>query len=103
MNLMKLCIAPSSYLCWQQLGKTADEIVTEYRQSAEIIATADLVSFETAEIGLRDPDDYHVIACVVGGKAEYIISGNKDLLTLGIIRTIRILSAVSFWQYISQQ
>ena len=44
----------------------------------------------------RDPDDDRVIACAVVGQADLIVSGDDDLLSLGKVRNIEILSPVQF-------
>jgi len=44
----------------------------------------------------RDPDDDRVIACAVVGRADVIVSGDKDLLDLGEVGGIPILTAVQF-------
>jgi len=44
----------------------------------------------------RDPSDDKFIECAVAGKARVIISGDKDLLSLGRYRQIRILSPAKF-------
>ena len=47
----------------------------------------------------RDPDDDNIIATAMAGKCACIITGDKDLLDLGTVSTIRILSPSSFWQF----
>ncbi|MFP4343722.1 MAG: putative toxin-antitoxin system toxin component, PIN family [Anaerolineales bacterium] len=44
----------------------------------------------------RDPDDDRVIACAVVGRADVIVSGDKDLLTLKRVGRIPILTAAEF-------
>ena len=44
----------------------------------------------------RDPDDDRVIACAVVGRAAVIVSGDKDLLDLGEVGGIPILTAAQF-------
>jgi putative PIN family toxin of toxin-antitoxin system len=44
----------------------------------------------------RDPDDDHVIAIAVAVQAEIIVTGDKDLLSLGQYHTIRIVTARAF-------
>jgi putative PIN family toxin of toxin-antitoxin system len=44
----------------------------------------------------RDPSDDKFIECAVAGKARVIISGDKDLLSLGRYRQIRIQTPAQF-------
>jgi putative PIN family toxin of toxin-antitoxin system len=44
----------------------------------------------------RDPDDNMVLECAVEGNAQYIVSGDKDLLELKEFRGIRIVRAAEF-------
>jgi hypothetical protein len=44
----------------------------------------------------RDPDDDHVIALAVAVSAEAIITGDRDLLTLGQFQGVRMLTARAF-------
>ena len=45
----------------------------------------------------RDPHDDLVLACAVQGQADYVVTGDADLLTLRAVRDIPILSAAAFW------
>jgi putative PIN family toxin of toxin-antitoxin system len=44
----------------------------------------------------RDKDDNQVLACAIACKAEYIVSGDKDLLALKIYNKIKIISPRAF-------
>jgi putative PIN family toxin of toxin-antitoxin system len=44
----------------------------------------------------RDPKDDAVVACAVEGEADYIVSGDQDLLTLGKYRGIQIVRPREF-------
>ena len=44
----------------------------------------------------RDPDDNMVLECALEGHAQYIVSGDKDLLELKEFRGIRIVRAAEF-------
>lgn len=47
----------------------------------------------------RDPDDDWVLAAAVAGTCECIVTGDKDLLSLGEYRGVRILAPNTFWNY----
>jgi putative PIN family toxin of toxin-antitoxin system len=51
----------------------------------------------------RDPDDDWVIACAVAGRADVIVSGDRDLLTLEQVLKIPILSAAQFLALIEEK
>ncbi len=44
----------------------------------------------------RDQDDNRVLECAVDGRAEFIVSGDADLLDLGVFRSIKIVNAAEF-------
>ena len=44
----------------------------------------------------RDPDDNMVLECAIEGKAQYIVTGDKDLLVLKTFRDIQIVRASDF-------
>jgi putative PIN family toxin of toxin-antitoxin system len=50
----------------------------------------------------RDPDDDRVIACAVAGKAEVIVSGDRDLLALERVGRISIQSETQFLEILEQ-
>ncbi|MDD7326450.1 MAG: putative toxin-antitoxin system toxin component, PIN family [Lachnospiraceae bacterium] len=50
----------------------------------------------------RDPDDNKFLECAVDAKAIYIVSGDKDLLTLEKYDNVEIITAREFCdRYIS--
>jgi predicted nucleic acid-binding protein len=44
----------------------------------------------------RDPSDDKFLECAVAGKARVIISGDKDLLSIGRYRQVRIRTPAQF-------
>ena len=46
----------------------------------------------------RDPDDNKFIACAVDAKAIYIVSGDKDLLSVENYDEIEIVTARDFYE-----
>lgn len=57
---------------------------------AEVLLTPGTTLIEAVE---RDPDDNQVLACAVEAHADCIVSGDDDLLSLGVFRDIPILTA----------
>jgi uncharacterized protein len=55
-----------------------------------------MVTSEEAVAMARDPKDDKFLALAIAGAADCVISGDKDLLTLGSIGTVPILSPADF-------
>ena len=68
---------------------THERILAEMRQLAEVIEPPPL-----PQPVCRDPDDDEVLALAVAAKADWIVSGDNDLLSLGRYAGIAIISAV---------
>lgn len=64
-----------------------------------IIEQEVLPYFEIVEVGdkaegvCRDPNDEKFIACAVSASAEFIVTVDKDLLDMGVYKSVRIVSA----------
>lgn len=78
--------------------KTPAMLIAEYRELAELVdpvpVPPDIV---------RDPKDKPVLACAVGGSANFIVSGDKDLQVLLEYQGISIVTADQFLQHIASQ
>jgi uncharacterized protein len=44
----------------------------------------------------RDPDDDNIIACAMAAKADYLVTGDKDLLVLETYSNIKIINPRDF-------
>lgn len=85
----------------QQIANRALEID---RLVADYLATA--VAILPAEIPpdvVRDPKDRDVLACAIGGEADLIVSGDKDLLILSQYQNVPILTTEQFLQRLSTE
>jgi len=51
----------------------------------------------------RDPADDKFLECAVAGRADYLVSADADLLTLGTIEGIPILDVPAFWQVLRER
>jgi len=63
------------------------------RSEAEVIPAS-----EGPPISFQDPDDVTILACVVAGRADVFVTGDKALLGLGEIHSVPILSPRQLWQ-----
>jgi len=63
-------------------------LLARYTQLATLIAPSEITAAE-----LRDPNDNLVLACALAARAEFIVSGDQDLLVLKAYRHIRIVNA----------
>ena len=63
----------------------------------DILSYSRLVAAERISVkGLRDIKDTKIIACALAGKAEYIVTGDKDLLVLKEYKGVRIVTPKAF-------
>lgn len=63
----------------------------------DILSYSKLVTVDEMIVeGLRDIKDTKIIACAVGGKADYIVTGDNDLLVLKEYKGIKILNPRTF-------
>ena len=53
--------------------------------------------------GSRDPDDDRVIAAALEAQADFVVTGDSDLLTLGTYRGIPIVSPAEFLQQLQAE
>jgi predicted nucleic acid-binding protein len=50
----------------------------------------------------RDPDDDKFLECAVDGQADYIVTADNDLLSLGEIENIPIVDVPIFWRTLTE-
>jgi putative PIN family toxin of toxin-antitoxin system len=80
------------------LGKSAAEITSDLLTVIELVPSADI-----PPNAVRDPKDQKILACAIGGQADCIVSGDKDLLILGSFQNIPVMNATRFLQYLVEQ
>lgn len=76
---------------YEKIQATADEFAEEF---AALAATVRIVGIDP--IIVRDPDDDAILACALAAQADYIVTGDSDLLVLGAYSGIRIVTAATF-------
>lgn len=68
-----------------------DAFINLFRKLATIVEPT-----ETVTVIKDDPDDNKFLSCALSGHAEYIISGDRDLLRIGEYKGIHILTPKNF-------
>jgi putative PIN family toxin of toxin-antitoxin system len=63
---------------------------------AQLIQQSELVEINEPIIACRDPKDDKFLEVAVNGKADYLITGDRDLLVLHPFRNIQILTPADF-------
>ena len=61
-----------------------------------VITTGEMVAVEQVAAVSRDPKDDKFLAVAVAGRADYLISGDKDLLVLEKVGSVPIVSPAAF-------
>ncbi len=94
-ELARVLARPKFQPKFQAVGKSPNQVLEEFKTLAEIA-----VSIEVEAELLRDSDDRIALGCALGGNADCIVSGDQDLLTLGIYGDIPILTAMQLLERI---
>ena len=58
---------------------------------------------DPSEITIKDRDDLLILASALAGKAEVLITGDKELQALGSIHNLEMISPRQFWEKIVGQ
>jgi uncharacterized protein len=111
-EIVDVCIGSRQVVCSEQiLGEIhrhlrqkfnhtdamADERVFFLREVAQIVSPV-----AVASDACRDPDDLLVLGTVLAGQADYLVTGDKDLLDLAEFSGSPILSPRQFWERLGQ-
>lgn len=78
------------------LGKFQRDPVTVRWQIRQILTFAEVITAAETINVCRDPDDNRIIECAVASQADFIVTGDKDLLTLNPYQNVLILTAREF-------
>lgn len=82
----------------QALNQSAEDIVSLYLSYVQIVETQNT---GIVTIALRDEDDRMILACAVSQKADAVVSGDDDLVSVGSVETIAIWTIGQFLERIA--
>ena len=70
----------------------------------EVLAGASIVVAGRLDVrASRDPTDDMFLAAAIEGEADYLVTGDRDLLTLGSYRRVQIMRPAAFHKTLSRQ
>jgi uncharacterized protein len=75
---------------FRQPQEIADEIIQQLLDESMFVTPDQNLSV------CRDPDDDRILECAVEGQADFILTGDKDLLSIGSYEGIPILTVRQF-------
>ena len=102
------------YLIERKLNAfVTEDIILEYQETVQelcsryptkppriplgkIITACTIIEKRTSVSVCRDPDDNKFIECAIDGNCLYIVSGDKDLLTIGNYDGVQIVTVTDF-------
>jgi putative PIN family toxin of toxin-antitoxin system len=78
-------------------------ILPEDREAFQQLLRADalLLPLAAAPKVCRDPDDDYLLGCAAAGNANYLVTGDQDLLVIGSYRGVAIVTAREFLALLS--
>lgn len=92
----------------EEYQNTIDYLLKKYHgrdlrfTAMPIFSALEIISAKSKVNVCRDPDDNKFISCAVDGKCYYIVSGDKDLLTLKNYGLVKIVTVADFFQLLSE-
>ena len=107
--LMQTISAVATQEIIAEYQSTIDSLFQKYKGrdlffSADSIYSAmEIIPAQTRVDVCRDPDDNKFISCAIDGQCYYIVSGDKDLLTLKEYSDVKIVTVAEFFELMNAQ
>ena len=75
-----------------------NEAIEVLQQDAHLAAPSKI-----PDIDIQDKDDLVILSSALGGKADLLVTGDKELLDLGKVEDLQIISPRAFWEILKAQ
>jgi len=79
-------------------GKLIDDAIEMLQQDAHFATSSTLL-----DVKIRDKDDLMILSSALNGNADLLVTGDKELLELGKIEGMEIVSPRGFWKKMRTQ
>ena len=86
----------------QQKFSVPDSLITEY---LELIREEAIMaeSKELPDVQIKDIDDIQIIGAALSGKADVLVTGDREVQDIKRIKKLRIVSPRAFWEELTAQ
>jgi uncharacterized protein len=92
-ELAEVLTRPSAAKQLALIGKTARDVVADYLAAVDVVEPMETASGEAPpRVVPRDADDDHVVAAALAARAEAIITGDRDLLSMGVFGNVKVMT-----------
>ena len=95
-ELAEVLARPSAAKQLALIGKTARDVVADYLEAVAVVEPVETASGQTPppppRMVPRDADDDHVVAAALAARVEAIITGDRDLLSVGGFGNVRVMT-----------
>jgi putative PIN family toxin of toxin-antitoxin system len=95
-------VASKSYLAKRISREQANDLMEGILAVAEVISVIS-TAIPNLPVITRDRKDDYLLAYAVVGEADYLVTGDDDLLALGIVEGVNIVTPASFLVVLSDQ
>jgi uncharacterized protein len=79
-------------------GELIDDVMEILQQDAHLSSPSTL-----SDVKIRDKDDLMILSSALNGNADLLVTGDKELLDLGKIENMEIVSPRGFWERMRTQ
>ena len=94
----------------EEIERKLHEKAVEFEIETEIVSEwLDLITIEAIFVqpqekirACRDPDDDMFLEAAVEGRADFIVSGDKDLTDMGEFREIKLVKPTQFYDFLTR-
>ena len=97
-ELAEVLTRPSAAKQLALIGKSARDVVADYLDAVDVVEPEGTPDAKPPRFVPRDADDDHVVAAALAARVEAIITGDRDLLSVGVFGDIQVITVAELWE-----